>query len=263
MKRLLKFLFIFLIILLPFNIYAELTNFVDEYNSSDVIRVESGSYELIIEDNANILSDEDKIKLQDEMTKLLEYGNVALVTNERLSGATSSKASSYYYEHFGVESGTIFYIDMNINNRYIYIYSDGANSKVITDMKANTITDNVYSYASNKDYYGCASKAFEQIHTVLAGGKISEPLRFICSIILALISSFMLCFIYAYLSSRKTKASVKELMSSADTKLTISNFNARITGEDRVYNPPSSSSSGSSGGGGGGGGGGSGGGHRF
>ena len=240
MKRFINFIFIFLIILLPFNVCSETTDFVDEYNSSDVIRVESGSY--------------------DEMTRLLEYGNIALVTNETLSGTVSYKASSYYHDHFGVESGTVLYIDMN--TRYIYIYSDGANSNVITDMKANTITDNVYSYASNKDYYGCASAAFEQIHTVLSGGKISEPLRFICSIILALISSFMLCFIYAYLSSKKAKASVKELMSSADTKLVVSNFNARITGEDVVYNPPSSSSGGSSGGGGGGGGG-SGGGHRF
>ena len=61
------------------------------------------------------------------------------------------------------------------------------------------------------------------------------------------------------------KATVNELMKSADVKLEISNFNARKTGEDRVYSPQSdSSSSGSSGGGGGGGGGGgSGGGHRF
>ena len=32
MKRLFNYLFIFLIILLPFNIFAETSNFVDEYN---------------------------------------------------------------------------------------------------------------------------------------------------------------------------------------------------------------------------------------
>ena len=58
------------------------------------------------------------------------------------------------------------------------------------------------------------------------------------------------------------KASVNELMKSVDSKLVVNNFNARVTGQDRVYSPQSDSSSGSSGGGGGGGGG-SGGGHRF
>ena len=47
----------------------------------------------------------------------------------------------------------------------------------------------------------------------------------------------MICFIYAYLSSRKKKASVKDLMKAVDSKLVVNNFNAVITGEDRVYNP--------------------------
>ena len=76
-------------------------------------------------------------------------------------------------------------------------------------------------------------------------------------------SFFIISFIYAYLSSKMKKVTVNELMKSADVKLVINNFNARKTGEDRVYSPQSDSSSGSSGGGGGGGGGGSGGGHRF
>ena len=262
MKRLFNYLFIFLIILLPFNIFAETSNFVDEYNSSDIIKVSSGNYDLIIDDMANLLSDADKIKLQDEMSGLLEYGNIAFVSSDNLYGSVESKASSYYYKNFGEESGTVFYIDME--TRYIYIYSDGSNSKFITDMKATTITDNVYRYASNKDYYGCASSAFSQIKTVLEGGKIAEPLRYICSLVLALISSFIISFIYAYSSSKMKKATVNELMKSADVKLVINNFNARKTGEDRVYSPQSDSSSGSSGGGGGGGGGGgSGGGHRF
>ena len=263
MKRLLNYLFIFLVLLLPFNTLAygvEYDRFEDEYNATDVKTYSSGSFDLIIDDQACLLTEEEEIRLQDEMTKLLEYGNIAFVSSNSGYGSAESKAESYYYEKFGRESGTIFYIDMI--NRYIYIYSDGANYNVITNMKANIITDNVYQYASDKEYYECASVAFEQMYTLLEGGKISEPLRYICSIILALISSFMICFIYAYLSSRKKKASVKDLMKAVDSKLVVNNFNAVITGEDRVYNPPSSSSGGSSGSGGGGGGGG-GGGHGF
>lgn len=264
MKRFIKSLFIFLIILLPFSINAETTNFEDEYNATEVIRYSSGEYDLLIDDKANLLTEAEEIKLQDEMTKLLEYGNILFVSNNTEIGSTSFKAERYYTKNFGTESGTIFYIDMK--ERVIYIYSNGSNSKVITNMKANVITDNVYKYASDEDYYGCASKAYDQMYLVLSGGKIAEPLRYICSIIIALITSFMVCFIYACSVSAKKNVTEKELLKSTDAKIVINNFNAQITGGDRVYNPPSDfGSSGGGGGssGGGGGGGGSGGGHRF
>ena len=38
MKRLFNYLLILLIILLPFNIFAETSSFVDEYNSSEIIK---------------------------------------------------------------------------------------------------------------------------------------------------------------------------------------------------------------------------------
>ncbi len=249
MKRLLKYLFLILVILLPFNIKADTTS--------------TSGYELLIDDKASLLTEEEKIKLEDAMTPLLEYGNIAFATNNTLSNSTTYQAMDFYHDYFGYESGTVFYIDLK--NREIYIFSEGNNSDAITNMKSNVITDNVYTYASSGDYYECAKVAFEQMLTVLEGGKIAEPLRFICSIIIGLILSFMICFIYAYLSSRKKKASTKSLMNSVDSNIIIKDFNAEITGERRVYNPPSDSSSSSGGGGGGGGGGssGSGGGHRF
>ena len=78
MKRLLNYLFIFLVLLLPFNTLAygvEYDRFEDEYNATDVKTYSSGSFDLIIDDQANLLTEEEEIKLQDEMTKLLEYGN--------------------------------------------------------------------------------------------------------------------------------------------------------------------------------------------
>ena len=80
MKRFIRTLFIFLIILLPFNLKAETTDFVDEYNSTSVIKTSSGEFDLIIDDKADILTEEEEIKLQDHMTALLEYGNIAFVT---------------------------------------------------------------------------------------------------------------------------------------------------------------------------------------
>ena len=131
-------------------------------------------------------------------------------------------------------------------------------------MKAYTITDNSYHYASNEDYYTCAKVTFQQMYSVLEGDKIAEPLRYFTSAIISLITSVFICFIYAYLSSRKKKTSINKLAKNTDSKFVLNNFHAAVTGQRRVYNPPSSSSSSSGGGGGGGGGGGSsGGGHRF
>lgn len=246
MKRFLNYIIIFLIILLPFNIKAETT------------------YKLIIDDGANLLSEEEKIKLEDYMTPLLEYGHVAFVSVNTDYSAVSSKAAQFYSKNFGdYDSGSIFLIDMKV--REIYIYSKGDNSDIITNAKSFTITDNVYSYASNGDYYSCAKVAFQQMYSVLEGDKIAEPLRYFTSAISSLILSVFVCFLYAYLSSRKKKVSLNKLAKNTDSKFVLNNFNAKVTGEKRVYNPPSSSSSGGGGGGGfsGGGGRSSGGGHRF
>ena len=269
MKRLFKFIFIFLIILLPFNIFAENTDFIDQYNSEGIIRASSGEFELLIDDSADILTAEEENRLEKDMTKLLEYGNILFVSENVEINDAYSAAVAYYYKNFGYENGTIFYI--NMKSRYIYIYSEGDNGKILTKMKSNIITDNVYKYASIEKYYECASEAFSQIYTVLNGGKIAQPLRYICSMIIALISSFMVCFIYAYFSSQNKETRINDLINSVDAKLNVNNFNAVITGEDKVYIPPSSSSSGSSFRGRSGGGGfsggrigrGSGGGHRF
>lgn len=267
MKRFLKYLFILLIIIMPFNICAETTDFIDEVNSSEVIRHSSGEYELVIKDTAGLLSEEEKIKLQDDMTPLLEYGNIAFYTVDGDNTSAHSKASSFYSINFGAESGTVFLIDMKI--REIYIYSYGSNSYVITNMKSNTITDNVFRYASDGDYYLCAKEAFNQMNRLLMGKKISEPLKYFTSALCAIITSVFGCFIYAYLTSKKKILSINKLAANSQSSFKLSNISARVTGEKRVYSPQSDYSSsgggggGSFGGGGGGGGHSSGGGHRF
>ena len=80
--------------------------------------------------------------------------------------------------------GTVFLIDMS--QRYIYIFSDGNNYKMITRAKSETITDNVYKYAVKEQYYQCAEKAYNQMYTVLEGGKIAEPMKYISNTLLSL-----------------------------------------------------------------------------
>ena len=224
-----------------------------------------GEYKLIIEDEAGLITNEEDIKkIRDKMAALTEWGNVAFKTvpvGGNAYGSTASLASAYYHEKFGTESGSVFIIDMDKRN--IYIFSDGYNYTIITDGKAEIITDNIYRYATNEDYYTCAYTAFDQINTLLSGGKILEPMRHISNIVVAIVLAFFINFIIVAKSTKIKKEEVNEVIKNCDVSVTASNITGRKTGTHRVYSPQSSGSSGGGGGGGGGGSSGGGGGHSF
>ena len=142
------FIVLFLIII---NINKVSAIEIDKYINNET------NYQVIIEDDADLLSESEIKQLQKEMIPLTQYGNIAFKTINENSSTTSNYASNYYHQMFGTSSGTLFLIDMD--NRYIYIFSDGNNYKIITTAKANIITDNVYKYASNRQDYECASKS--------------------------------------------------------------------------------------------------------
>ena len=235
------------------------------YNpTSEVTEETIGNFKLIIEDEAGLFTEQDITRLQDKMTALTKYGHIALHTvpvGGNNYSSTADYAENYYHNKFGTESGTVFIIDMD--KRMIYIFSDGENYNVITDSKADIITDNIYKYATNKDYYSCAYTAFDQINTLLDGGKILEPMRHISNIFVAIILGFFVNFLIVSSNAKIKKASAQNVLSKCDVSVKASNITGKKTGTHRVYSPQSSG--GSSGGGGGGGGGhsGGGGGHSF
>ena len=218
---------------------------------------ETSNYKVIIEDDAELLTEDELNDLKEIMIPLTEYGNVAFKTISDNPDYTSNYASDYYHQHFSTESGTLFIIDMD--NRMLYIFSDGANYRVITNDKADIITDNVYRYASDERYYECAKVTFEQIQTLLDGGKIAEPMRYASNIVIAITLGFFLTFFYILISSGVKKASNHEILKGCTVDFKVSDVYGKKTGQSRVYSPQDSG--GSSGGGGGSSGGG--GGHSF
>ena len=220
---------------------------------------------LLIEDDANLLTPEEEEKLREKMKPLTKYGHIvfkSISTHPKYS--TKEFANDFYYSKFGNESGTIFIIDMD--KRMIYIVSAGENYKHITNSKADIITDNIYRYASRKEYYECAEKAFEQIGIVLDGGKIAEPMRHASNVVISIVLAFFINFFIVLNASKLKKAANSEVLKNCDIAFEAGNVSGAKTGTHKVYSPPSSSSSGGSSGGGGGGGGGfsgGGGGHSF
>ncbi len=251
-KYLLLILFVFLI---SSNVYAEDINNKDNENR----------YKIVIEDDADLFTDEEEIKLKDIMVPLTEYGHIAVKTiNDNSYGSASSYASNYYHNNFGSESGSLFLIDMV--TRKIYIFSDGANYKIINNDKAYIITDNVYKYASYKQYFECTKEALTEIRTLLEGGKILEPMRYISNAILSITISAFVTFGIANIFTKIKPVSEKYMLKNAVSSFEVKEFDIQKVGTHSEYHPSSSSSGGGSSGGGGGGGGGSsggGGGHSF
>ena len=259
------------------NVYAyEITDFTVTEDSNEIVVepttpvIDTNEYKYInpetnftatIDDQSNLLSVEERLKLFEEMKPLTQYGHIGFVSTSSNSSSVEYFADSYYHSHYGTESGTIFIIDMS--NRKIYIFSDGANYNRVTSAKAYSITDNTYTYATNKDYYGCASYSFKQIGIILEGGKIAEPMRYASNIFIALTLSFFFSFLYIMSKSKIAKASDRTIVNACEIDFKIGDSSAVKTGQHRVYSPQSSGSSGGGGGGGGGGSSGGGGGHSF
>lgn len=247
------FLFLCIILLFPTHCFAQ-----EAFTNPDT------SYRVIVQDDADLLTNEEEKDLIDVMEPITEYGNVAFVTTDYNYSSADSYAKSTYRDMFGTKSGTLFLID--IDNRMIYIFSDGKIYRTITKSYANTITDNVYRYASNKDYYTCAAKAFEQINTLLKGGFILQPMKYISNALLAIILAVMFNYFRILFCHGKAKPTTKQIVDKMNHHVSFDNISNRLLKTERVYHPRSSGG-GSSGGGSSSGGGGSssggGGGHSF
>lgn len=221
-------------------------------------------YCVYIDDEANLLDEDEYAELQKIMQDITAYGNVAFKTiNKNSYSSTESFISSYYKQLFGSSSGTIFVIDMYYRN--IWIHSNGAIYNTITNSYADSITDNVYTYASDGDYFSCAANVFEQELTLLKGQKIRQPMKYISNALLAIILAVIINYFIVKIYSRTPKASNNEILSGIFANNSFDNCQLQFTHTTRQYSPPSSSSSGGSSGGGGGhsSGGGGGGGHSF
>lgn len=197
-------------------------------------------YRIILEDDAGLLSKEERAQLASEMQDITAYGNAAFKTVTFNGTATADFARNYYYELFGQESGTLFLIDMD--NRELYIFSNGAIQKIITTAYANTITDNVYRYASSENYYRCASEAFEQITALLSGHRIAQPMKYICNALLALILAALINYFIVRLCSASPKPSRNEILKSVSTKFTFINPQKKLLSQRKTYSPIRTSS---------------------
>ena len=233
--------------------------------AEEVTYKEENGNEAYIRDDADLFSDAEEQKLLERLKTVLAYGGAAIVTTDNNSMSTSYYAESAYRQYFGTSSGTLFLMDMD--NRYLQFFSDGSNYRTLTESKTNEISDNVYSYASKGDYFKCADMAFEQVATVLAGGRITTPMKYVTNAIFA-IGLVLMVNIWIVVAQRKKPDPSKIVDTMGQNRGgAVRNVRTRMTNQKRTRHVESSGGvhvgGGSFGGGGGGGHSGGGGGHSF
>ena len=234
-------------------------DFEDSYGAEDSYDAsydeEAVYYEALILDYAGLLTDDEEYELYDYMEMLTEYGNVIFQSVE-LSQDTDFETycEDTYYSYYGNEPGVIFQIDMG--NRKLTLSASTDMEKLI-GKERDTIVDNVYRYATDGDYLGCASRCYEEVYEVLNDGRIAHTMKYIDNGILAVIISLILNFIIIFSSSKK-KTTVGEIVAAMAITAAVSNIAVDKEKLVKEYSPVSSGSSSSGGGGGfsGGGGGG-------
>ena len=221
-------------------------------------------YEAVISDGAGLLTDREISSVQLSMYPITEYANVGFVTYDA-SGSDGrsvlTKAKIWGDARFGSSSPyAVFMIDMK--TRRLGIYSSKAVYSVLSTAKANTITDNVYTYATRGEYAECAKEAFREILQVMEGQTINESMKIISNVFLALICAILVTYMLIVGRMRNEQETTMQTM----TKVVGAGAATAVTAHTlrRVVHHEHSSGGGHGGGGfGGGGGGGGGGSHGF
>ena len=186
-------------------------------------------YTVYLLDEADLLSEAEEEALVTRMREVTAYGGAAFVS------ARSGSAEGYYRRFFDNTSGTLLMI--NMGTRTIELFSDGQVYGTITSAKALSITDNVYSYASAGDYFACADEAFAQVVTLLAGGRIAEPMKYLSNAFLALILAAILNYLIVRALAARYKPDNRELINAMDISYEQKDASVSRQGSQRKYSP--------------------------
>lgn len=235
--------------------------------SSSVYQNSDTGYTAYIDDEEDLLSSSEEENLLKKLVPLTQYGNVAFLSG-RGEYSAAATIRDFYNEVFYGKSGLIFFIDME--NREIRIQSGGAFYRTISSDVANSITDNVYVFASNGDYYRTATVAFSQVKAKMEGRFVATPMRWISNFFLAIFLGLLFNFTMLLMTWKQNRAGSKAVLGALRPNMILGNREVIMTNQTKVRLSSSSSRRGGRSGGGFSGGGRSGGGfssggggHRF
>lgn len=152
-----------------------------------------GKYGITLRDEAELFSQQERASLEKTMEQLTAYCPVALLTTRDARGLSTAALAERVYEalYAPKKNSVLFLIDLD--NRSLWIEA-GDELELLSVGMCDSITDNVYRYASEGDYCRCAREAFRQMRTVLAEGKVPQPMKHLSNLLIALCLGLMAAF---------------------------------------------------------------------
>lgn len=166
--------------------------------------------EIVIEDDADLLTDSEENDLLQLMQGLSEYGNVMFKTVDDNRISVEGYAKAHYQARFADQSGVLFLIDTG--NGETFFYCCGKLAKKIPEMDAETVTYNVREDAVRGDYFACAGKAFTQAERIARGTVVSKFTKYTCNICLGLLIAMLLNFVAVNELSKLQRTEDSELI---------------------------------------------------
>ncbi|MBR6270620.1 MAG: TPM domain-containing protein [Lachnospiraceae bacterium] len=174
----------------------------DAYAITRVVNDRKG----VIDDGAELFTSEQEKLLLEQITKILDRGNAAVVTAPADSDAARQSAESIYQNLFGSKNGTMLLIEKDKDD--IQFFSQGENSLIITDSKSREIADSVQQHAKNGEYFKCADEALSQVIDLLDSGHIVSVFRHVAAALLG-ISTVLLAGVWIALLRRRFRTAKK------------------------------------------------------
>lgn len=154
-------------------------------------------------DEEDLLSDTEEGLLAGDMQPVTQYGNAVFISARSYS-EDPVRYLKRTLETFYEKDSLIFFIDME--PRELHLQTVDGIKRVITNGHADSICDNVYRYAGAGKYYQCASEAFYQAGQLLEGGRIAQPMKYICNALIALILSLLFNYFLIWRAARNVPA---------------------------------------------------------
>ena len=178
--------------------------------SAEMRKNEETGYTAMIDDSGSLLDAAEYDSVFESMMPITQNCNVGFYTYDGSSkDYVLDKAKAWANSVFPGRC-TLLIIDMA--TRQLAVWSSSDVQKTMSQAKAYTITDNIYQYASRKQYAACAQSAFNQINRVLKGEKLTGPMRLISNALLALLAALLLAYLFISVRmEQEVKVSMPEI----------------------------------------------------
>ena len=173
--------------------------------------VKAAASNVYIADDAMLLTQDEREDLQKYLESLDEDLNYVAVTvdDNDFDRSTDEILESYYNKKYDdTQAGIAFIIDMY--HREIILSGYGDTRFVLKRSDEQDVTDNVYRYAMNGNYYDCMSKAFEQAYTIVNNGFVLRPMRIIVTALISLVIGFLVPFFIAIRGRSKLRLETED-----------------------------------------------------